>query len=187
MQLSIVSYLDLKSSIEVRNLQQKLSKITGSKASLMSWEPHITVGDGIEVDADSLERFKNGIRGIVDRTTSFGLQLRDIATIDNRKGGIGEVTTPYVIYLDVKVNDDLLKLVDEVGKATDGFEKWYYMPQPFTPHCTLAFRDLSKEGFELGIEFFKDQSIELMATIDHIALVEKLPDLDRELVRFSLL
>lgn len=55
MKLSIVSYLDTASSTEVRKLQQKLSEITGSHASLTSWEPHVTVGDAVEVDVHTLE------------------------------------------------------------------------------------------------------------------------------------
>jgi 2'-5' RNA ligase len=183
MKLSLVSYLDQTSSSLVREIQQNLSDITGSKASLSSWQPHVTVGDGVEVNEEQCNQLKNRINEISTSTAKYLLKLHGIGTLDNWKGGAGE--TPYVIYLDVVINDELVKVVDDVDRATYEYSKWYLMPRPYLPHCTLAFRDLTKEGFEKGLEYLKNVDPSITATVDHIALVDKLPDVDRELVRFN--
>lgn len=185
MKLSIVSYLDSESMAEVRKVQEELSRVTGSVACLSSWEPHVTVGDGVELSEDDLQQFTDDIRGLTSTAQPFRLGLEGIGTIDDRKGGRGETTTPYVIYLKVRVNPQLLQLVDRVAENTSRLDKWYEMPRPYTPHCTLAFRDLSEEGFRAGIAHLGEREIRLEATIDHIALVEKLPEVDTELTRFG--
>ncbi|MDB5162094.1 MAG: Phosphoesterase [Candidatus Saccharibacteria bacterium] len=186
MKLSLVSYLDSASLRKVRELQQKLSEITGSKASLTSWDPHITIGDGVVVTEESLQKFQKQVQTIASSTVSFPLKLQGIGTMTNFKGGTGEQVSPHVLYIDVTVTDQLQRLVDSVSHVSNGYEKWYFMPKPYQPHCTLAFRDLSEDGFRLGLEYLKKQNIDLTSTIDHIALVEKLENLDRELVRFNL-
>ncbi|HRN96910.1 MAG TPA: 2'-5' RNA ligase family protein [Candidatus Saccharibacteria bacterium] len=186
MKLSVVSYLDSASLLKVREVQGALSKITGSKASLTSWDPHITIGDGIVVNDESLQEFQSEIQTIASPTLSFQLKLGGIGTMDNFKGGSGEKVSPFVLYLDVDVTDQLLQLVEKVSQISSGFEKWYFMPKPYEPHCTLAFRDLTEDGFKLGCEYLKKQDINLISTIDHIALVEKLENLDKELLRVNL-
>lgn len=185
MRLSIVSYLDSASSDEVSKLQRRLSEITGSKASLELWMPHVTVGDGIEVNDEELLQLQAELKNIVAKFVPFTVDLRDILKLDSRRGGEGEITTPYGLYLDVNANDNLLNLVASVATASRNLNKWYIMPQPYHPHCTLAFKDLSKEGFERGIAFLDKQSLKLTATLDHVALVEMLPNAARELARFN--
>lgn len=183
MKISIVSYLDSASMVEVRKLQEELSRVTGSVASLSSWEPHVTVGDGLELDGDRLQRFTADIRELASTTEPFRLGLEGIGAVENRTGGRGEITTPYVIYLKVQVNAGLLRLVEQVAKYTNGLDKWYRMPRPYTPHCTLAFRDLTDEGFRSGIAYLTEREVSLEAMINHIAFVEKLPNVDTELMR----
>jgi len=184
MKLSIVSYLDPHSSAIVRSLQEELSGITHSKASLSSWQPHVTIGDGIELDDNELHELKTNLANIARETKQFSLNLSDVGSMDNWKGGKDEEVTPYVIYLDVEVTDSLTSLVNQAAEISNRHTKWYIMPKPYLPHVTLAFRDLPKEGFHKGLHYLRGQDIEISATIDHVALVEKLPNLDRELVRY---
>lgn len=169
----------------VRKIQAELSDVTGSMASLESWEPHVTIGDGVELKEGELEKFLHEIESLATRTTSFRLELRDIATMDNWVGGDGEKFTPYVIYLDVKLNEEFINVVKQVSNISTDLHKWYLMPKPYLPHCTLAFRDLTEDGLRRGVEYLKQQSPALTTSINHIALVEMLPERDRELVRFN--
>lgn len=185
MKLSLVSYLDKPTSLVVRDLQRQLSGVTNSKASLTSWEPHITVGDGVEITSDDIQQFTEAIQKIAEQTKPFELNLRDIATMDNWGGGKEENVSPFVIYLRVEVNDALSDLVRNISQSLYRYDKWYNMPKPYTPHCTLAFRDLTEKGYRQGMEYLKDRNIALISNIDHIALVEKLPEIDREFLRFD--
>ena len=54
MRLSIVSYLDPQASAQVRDLQYAISDITRSRASLLSWGPHVTLADGVEAEDDQI-------------------------------------------------------------------------------------------------------------------------------------
>lgn len=60
------------------------------------------------------------------------------------------------------------------------------MRQPFSPHITLAFRDLERDGYEKGVEFLKSKSINLNTKIEHVSLVEKLDKVNREVARIPL-
>lgn len=184
MKLSIVSYLDPQSSQKVRKIQQELSDVTGSKGSLESWEPHVTIGDGVEVNEAQLDKLKIAADLIAKENTAFKFNLRGIGSLDNWHGGADE--TPYVIYLDGIANDYLLDLISAIDTASANYDKWYLMPRPYLPHCTLAFRDLSKAGYKKGLAYLEKMNPEIHAKIDHIALVEKLPNVDRELIRFEL-
>jgi 2'-5' RNA ligase len=168
MKLSIVSYLDPTSSAQVRAIQRELSRVTGSKASLESWEPHITIGDGIDIADQDLPAVQAAFQEMASRMAPFSLELGDIATITNRKGGIDEVTTPYVIYINVNMNHVLLDLVAKTAKITAETAKWY----------------LTKKDFAVGRAHLVHTAPAGTVTINHVALVKKLPSLDRELVRF---
>ena len=183
MKLSLVSYLDPESSREIRAIQTELSGITGSKASLNSWEPHVTVGDAIEVSKEELADVKERIKELCKSTSSFQLRLQGIESLDNWMGGAGE--TPYVIYLNVQLNNELDMIDKEVADKIKDYDKWYVMPKPYLPHCTLAFRDLTEQGYVKGLEYLQETDPRVTAHIDHIALVEKLADVDRELIRFN--
>lgn len=184
MKLSIVSYLDPDTTRQVRELQKTLSDLTGSIAALTSWSPHITLGDGVEVD--DTDTLVAELTQIANSTNSFDLKVSGFSSIDSRPIGRGEISTPYVIYIDVVPNQALLDLVQKIGRVTNEYETWYLMHRPYLPHVTLAFRDLTKDGYEKGLEYLKDKDVELVSKIDHIALVEKLDEVDREYKRILL-
>lgn len=186
MQLSIVSYLDQATTIQVRELQRTMSEITGSQAPLNSWSPHVTLGDGVEVSESELSNLINEIRQVAQTTPTFTISVSGFSSLDSRPIGIGEVSTPYVIFIDVVVGRELLNLVNKVDKVTITRSVWYHMPRPYLPHITLAFRDLSETGYKNGLNYLKGKNIQFTSLIDHIALVQKLPNSDTEYMRVQL-
>ena len=185
MRFSIVCYLDSESTDSVRFIQEELGKLTGARASLDLWKPHITVGDGIEIEKNQLPELKKLFEDTTSSIKPFDIYMHGILKIDSRKGGEGEVTTPYGLYLNVEKNEALINLVENISKATEGKNKWYLMPSPYHPHCTLAFKDLGKEGFEIGAKYLDDTSLALKAKVDQVTLVEMLSSETREFVRFN--
>jgi 2'-5' RNA ligase len=186
MKLSIVSYLDKDTTEIVRKWQHELSAITGSVAAVVSWEPHVTIGDGVEVSEPEIPGLLANLRKVTALNSSFPLRLSGIGTFDSRPIGRGETSTPYVIYLVVTQNDALLHLVRDIAEATNGYQKWYRMHVPYTPHVTLAFRDLDKPGYEKGLAYLSGKSFDVTTEVHHIALVEKLENNDLEYTRLSL-
>lgn len=183
MQFSIVSYLDEQSTNEIRKIQTTLSKLTGSTTSLTSWQPHITVGDGVVLNQEKLNEFQASLQQFAKNISPFSIQIAGFGSKDNRRGGQNERTTPYALYAGVIVNEQLLQMVNHVTNLTGEHETWYKMPTPYTPHITLAFRDLNQEGYEKGLQYLSSKTLSMNATIDHIALVEKQPGSDRETLR----
>lgn len=186
MQLSIVSYLDDSATQEVRKLQQTMSEITGSRASLDSWQPHITLGDGIEVAELELDKVIKEMQRLAGSIHKFSLTISGFGYLDSRPIGTDEVSTPYVIFINVAVKDELARLVKRIGEVTEHYRAWYKMPHPYLPHITLAFRDLSESGYLNGMNFLSNKEVRIVSNIDHIALVQKLPNTDIEFMRISL-
>lgn len=170
---------------QVRSIQEELGRLTGARASLDLWQPHVTVGDGIEVNDSELSALKTTFTEIAANTTPFDIYLLNILKVDFRKGGADEVTTPYGLYLEVQKNEALISLVGNVTKALERTNKWYFMPSPYHPHCALAFKDLSEKGFRIGAKYLDDTSPAMKSKIDHVALVEMLPNETREFARFN--
>lgn len=182
---SIICYLEGESKQKVRNLQNKLFELTGSRACLDCWEPHLTVGDGIWVTSNELKEAETLFQGLADSEDSFEVTLEGFGGRTDRPSGIGEVTTPYVLWIDVVVNDELRRLVNKMKDSiTSKYKLWWSMPQPYTPHVTLAFRDLTEEGYKMGNEYLEKEGFKDSILISHIALVENLPDKDVEYKRF---
>lgn len=184
MKLSIVCYLDDSTAADVRNLQRDLHVATGALASLKMWLPHITVGDGIEVNDSGLAIIQDKFKTLSATTKSFDLTLQNILKIDSRKGGREEETTPYGLYLGVEPNKQLICLVDDIATITRSMKKWYSMPRPYHPHCTLAYKDLDKKGFVIGGKHLDRLNLRYSSRVNHVALVEALPKATRELIRF---
>lgn len=185
-QYSIVSYLEGHDKEKIRLIQKDLSRLTGSRECLDNWSPHITVGNGISTDENSLKTAEGLLNDLAEKTKPFDVLAEGFGGLTNRKGGISETTTPYVLWVDVVVNDELQDFVERVrAYVTSQFELWYHMPLPYQPHVTLAFRDLTKEGYEAGKEYLSNLDFHMTTRIHNVALVEKTSTKDIEYKRFS--
>jgi 2'-5' RNA ligase len=187
MKFSIVRYLDESTTNKVRTIQNTISQLTGSGAVLVSWFPHITLGDGIITNGNQERRnFLSDMQVMCQTMRPFSVAISGFGQMDNWSGGIGKRASPYVLYIKISIDNELLNAVNKIGAITLRYPKCYHMPHPYLPHVTVAFRDLTKQGFDLGLNYLKNQEINDSSKIDHVALVEKLPDSDVERIRFSL-
>lgn len=185
MKFSLVSYLDDVATKEVRRMQRELSELTGAQAALISWQPHVTVGDGIEVTDDQRLRLESELSRFCMNEQTFTLEMDGFGTFDTRPVGRSETSTPYVIYLHVVSSRALLRLVERLADITDTYDKWYEMVTPYTPHVTLAFRDLDETGFKKGCDYIAHKSGQITSAIATISLVERSEAGDIEYRRFA--
>lgn len=181
---SIVYYLENEIKDKVRNLQQDISDLTGAKASLVEWEPHITVGDAPEVSEEELQKLETELEYFSKNYNPYPVTLDGYGGFAGRIGGIGEKTTPCVLWIDVIPNEALVNMVANLKNVTNQYSKWWRMSIPYNPHATLAFRDLDQKGYEKGNDFLQGKSFVEKVIINHIALVEHLHDKDLEYKRF---
>ena len=183
---SIVVFLEGAQKDKVKALQEELFKITGSRECLDAWKPHFTVGDGVITTPNNLSMLEEKVEEFVTTSQPFTVTLRGFGGKTDRKGGAGEITTPYVLWIEVLPSEELNALVNRCQRqVTSAFDTWYQMPRPFVPHVTVAFRDLTANGYEAGKEYLKSISFEESVEVSHVALVEKLPASDEEYMRFA--
>lgn len=169
---AFISHFDVSVTNKIRELQRELSILTASKASLEKNEPHLTVGDEIFVKETDLENLYGNLQKIARDFSPVSIKVEGFDSMDDWKGG-SLPYTPYVVYLKVLEYSNLEKIVSEIKKVTDNYNKKYYQPYPYKPHITLAYKDLTKEGFDKAKEYLLDKNFSELAVIDHFSLAVK--------------
>lgn len=168
------------------HLQQKLREVTGSTAALQTWQPHLTIGDGIEISNEQLAVVETKLKQVAKQAHIFPIALRGFDGFTQWKPGAGQTGTPYVIYTRVEPSRALTKLVQDINDVIADENRWYRMPRPYKSHITLAYRDLDEAGFIRGMNYLASQSFDHNATIDHIALAITQDESNSELRRIRL-
>lgn len=170
---SLIAYLTGEDYKIVRDIQKEISHITGSRKCLEDWLPHITLGDGIIVSDERLKEIENKLREFSDNQEVIKAKIKGFGGIDNWKGAVEGKVTPYVIWLGVEVSEDLLNLAHSLRDTIISKEEtWLPRSTSYIPHITIAFSDLSREGYEKGLEFLKNKSLERDFEMSHLSLVE---------------
>lgn len=191
MKYPIVIYLDKNLTKDVRSLQQRLSKLTGARACLDLWEPHLTIGSAVIEDDVALlaKDIENAVKGI----KPFNVKIENFAYMDiwtgikmapsyilhsirslEFKDTLNRVTmSPYVVYINVIKNNNLEELAKAIKTVTDKRKLAYRQPWPYTPHITIAFRDLTKEGFVQAKKLLAKEKFSREVLIDHVAIVKE--------------
>ncbi|MBU0636023.1 2'-5' RNA ligase family protein [Candidatus Micrarchaeota archaeon] len=186
MRFSIVSYFDQELTKEIQFLQEKLLDLSGSSACLDIWEPHITVGSGVEMEQSKLPEFYQDIQSAITSFEPFEVAIAGFDFIDSFVGKVDNCSL-YVVYLRVIPSEKLQLLAERIKKhVTDKQKVWYTQPWPFIPHITLAFKDLSQEGFEKAKVFFQNEHFTKTTKIDHVSIVLEIQEKKwREYKRFG--
>lgn len=183
---SIVCYLEGSVCEKVRTLQEKLFELTGSRKCLDAWMPHITIGSGIIVPNERQEEADSAFRKIADEQYAFTIALRGFGGTEEWKGAKVGITTPYVLWVNPVMTDQLLGLFTTVAdEITFKYETFYPRIVEYVPHVTVAYGDLTKAGYEKGKEFLNTIDFIDEMVVSHVALVENFPDKDVEYRRFN--
>lgn len=170
---SLVSYLSGEEYKKVRGLQKQLSEITGSQKSLIDWLPHITLSDSIVVWNDDLPELETALQDFSHSQKALSLQVKGFGGTENWKGAVENKITSYVLWLEVKADDDIPGLFHRMREVvTSQYDTWLPQVKSYTPHITLAFADLSEEGYRRGMAHLANEKFETTCNISHVALVE---------------
>ncbi|KHO54851.1 MAG: hypothetical protein QT10_C0011G0032 [archaeon GW2011_AR19] len=171
---SIIIYLDKKLNQKVRNIQEELSNLTGSKACLDLWKPHFTIGAGVGVEDKKLNSLYKEIKENLKEIKQFKIKIKDYGFMNNWMSGKLKGFTKYVVYLNIMKNKELQKLFNILKRnITDKREIFYGPISNYNPHITLAFKDLDYKGFLKAKKFLKNKKFEDELTINHIALAKE--------------
>jgi len=182
---SIVYYLEGKSKDRIQEIQEKLFTITGSRKCLDSWIPHLTLGSGIIIDEEQQEKLDEAFQKLANIQESFNVKLFNFGGTTEWKPAEAAKATPYVLWINVEVNERLKKLFNLVADAiTSKYDTFYPRIKEYIPHVTVAYSDLTKDGYEKGKKYLETINFEDEIRVSHIALVENFPDKDVEYKRF---
>ena len=157
---------------KVRRVQRSLSLKTASHACVDFWQPHLTVGSGINVAEKKLSTLTTQFHSALNNITPFSVRIQGYEFMDRWSGGVFG-RSPYVVYLRVTRTPVLFTLVTAVHKVTNRYSLFYRQPWPYTPHVTLAFSDLTKAGFHQAKAFLKGKKFTGTLRVDHVALLRK--------------
>ncbi len=167
---TLVAYLDAGLMAKVRAIQREISRLTGSRASLDDWDPHISVGSEVWLRDDELDEYTAQLADAVAETKPFSVNVRDFGFIDNWSGGKLPGNTPYGVYLGIVVAPELQRMVKKIRPVTAPRNLYYDMPWPYHPHLTVAFRDLTKHGYEITKEKYHKSRFNELTTVDSISI-----------------
>ena len=96
--------------------------------------------------------------------------------------------SPYVVYIkpfDYGTLGEVATFFEETIKPL--YPAWYDQPWPYNPHITVAYKDLSEEGYGKAKEFLAGKTFEREIVVDNVCLaVEGDDGAWREFKRFSL-
>ncbi|PAX53192.1 2'-5' RNA ligase family protein [Brunnivagina elsteri] len=113
--------------------------------------PHITLQPPFEWDLNDISALENNLKGFTNIQKPFSIRLKNFAAF-----------APRVIYIDVLKAPELISLQADLMAYLEvnlGIIDQGSKNRQFTPHMTVAFRDLTKQNFQLAWQ--KYESLEL--------------------------
>ncbi|MDH5379884.1 MAG: 2'-5' RNA ligase family protein [Cyclobacteriaceae bacterium] len=145
---------------EVWNIKKNIEEDYQSKASLNS-PPHITLHMPFKWREDREDKLISTLEKV--SVEPFQIELKDFKAF-----------VPRVIYIDLVQNEDLRNLWNAIVVSMSSLNilNADYKNRGFTPHMTVAFRDLRKEMFKKAWEIFKNTSFSASWEVNSFSLLK---------------
>lgn len=170
-QITFVTYLDVDLNKRVQGIQQELFLKTGSRACIDIWEPHVTVGSEIFIDHDDISALGEKLESAVARTLPFTVPVQGFGFVNDSALANLEGFTKFGIDIGVSIVPKLQQLAETIeGSVTESYELYCPLTQPYRPHLTIAYKDLTEEGFRSGKHMLERESFRAEMTFDHVAM-----------------
>ncbi len=170
---SQIIYLDGDLGKEVREIQKNLSDLTNSYACLNIREPHFTIGDGIALDDKEIDKYSEQLKNILKDIKPFVIEIKDYSCMEKLRGKSLLWFSPYVVYIGIVINKELQMLSELIKGASIKYPLWYIQSWPYTPHITIAFKDLTKEGFDRAKKFLDQKTFAWTFVVDRIHIAKE--------------
>ena len=170
-QITFVTYLVPDLYERVRSLEHELASVTGSRASLEIWEPHVTVGSEVYVEDEDIYDMERRLQQTVAVIRPFSVALQGIGFVESSSMGHLAGFSKSNVHIRVQKTQELEHLASLVERhVTRGHEKYYSLSHPYQSHLTVAFKDLTDEGFAKGRKLLEHRPFEAEMTFDHVAM-----------------
>jgi 2'-5' RNA ligase len=147
---------------EILALKTEIRDRFSSKAALRS-PPHITLHMPFQWKEEKESQLLTTLNELAILHQPFKVTLKDFGAF-----------SPRVIYVQVEENQHLNMLQKEVGRKA--LKIWHIYPKPdsraFTPHMTIAFRDLKKPNFFEAWKEFEGRQYQTEFTASDLCLLK---------------
>jgi len=147
---------------EILALKTEIRDRFSSKAALRS-PPHITLHMPFQWKEEKEEQLFNSLNELAILHQPFKVTLKDFGAFP-----------PRVIYVQVEENQHLNMLQKEVSRNASII--WHIYPKSdsraFTPHMTIAFRDLKKSNFFEAWKEFEGREYQTEFTASDLCLLK---------------
>lgn len=147
---------------EVTQIKQEFAEHYGSGAALKS-SPHVTLQPPFARSIEQVSWLKAGLSEFATGYAPLSMTL----------SGFGAFP-PRVIYVNVVKTPELMALQAELAaylEAKLGFVDDRHPVYPFSPHMTVAFRDLKPQAFKQAWSQFQDRSLYYEFTASYLTLL----------------
>ncbi|MGI0490018.1 2'-5' RNA ligase family protein [Pantanalinema rosaneae CENA516] len=147
---------------ETTAIKQHFSDRYHSRAALKS-PPHITLQPPFKWEADHLANLHQQLHEFALQQTAVPIALEGFAAFPPRVIYINVLKTPELLALKAALMAHLattLNLSDPVEQR-----------RPFSPHLTVAFRDLTRQHFKTAWADFQHRPFSAQFTVSHLTLL----------------
>jgi 2'-5' RNA ligase len=146
----------------IADLQQYCSDRYNSRAALRS-PPHITLQAPFTWLPENMATLQQHLEAFAHNHTVVEIALNGFAAF-----------VPRVIYVDVVKSPELIAMQADLAQymeTTVGISDPKAKARPFTPHMTVAFRDLTRQNFKAAWAEFAERSLMLEFAATHLTLL----------------
>lgn len=161
--VAIISELDQNTTVFVMHLWRRLNDACGLEGIFNYPNPHFT---WLEAGTVAIEPVQALLDSIAQQTYAFPVRITGL--------NVFEGPSP-VLYLSLSRSFSLLNLHKNMWQPLQPFlqaPNFFYEPEKWVPHITLALRDLTKENLSCAISSIEDEPIRQILWVNNLALVE---------------
>ena len=144
-------------------VKQHFAEVYNSRAALKS-PPHITLQPPFEWEIEQLPILKEKLTEFTQNQSPIPITLHNYSAFK-----------PRVIYINVFKTAELLAAEKKLTNYLEESLNIVHLPsknRPFSPHMTVAYRDLNKENFYKAWEKFQDQELHFEFRVNHLTLLK---------------
>ena len=145
--------------VQVNAIKQHFSDHYDSRAALKS-PPHITLQPPFKWLSTNLPALQQCLSTFADHREPVPVKLSGFAAF-----------RPRVIYINVLKTQELLMLQTDLMAYLDVLDIVAVSTRPFSPHMTVAFRDLTRQNFKAAWPEFQQQALQFEFTANYLTLL----------------
>ena len=158
--IALLPPLEIQQKVNI--IKNYFAEFYNSRAALKS-SPHITLQPPFYWEIEKLADLKTVLADFAQKQTYIPISLDGFAAFK-----------PRVIYIYVHKNSELLALQKDLMLQLESSLSIVHKPsktRPFTPHMTVAFKDLTKANFHQGWDEFQKKSFNHKFTASELTLL----------------